>query len=701
MYLVTYFFARKPKHLAWFIPQRVSQLTRLITNTSVMPSIILAYLGIVASYFIDAPYFSIIDATDKIPPKSLLESIIGEEISIYFLLIIALIITLGGRYFFVSQTPKSYARHSVEGVPFSRSVTYISYCIWKEMHFWKSLSFIKKMLSKIVEIDGSEFDGDKSVISKNKISVACIPMVRKITDKRGVKVERIRHMIIHVSNTMGVPPHRICDALFQFSPNIYTSEYRSASKKLTEIVNTLKIDGKGAERRKKYAQDVLKFFENKKKRATYQIQIIDNRDLHNVLIDISMGFGISNALSSYCMGLTKIANTKPRKSTIYLTKKLKFLYYKRNLYPGIDLHLIAARLAQISENQKDLFESLEKLMKLKTHSNTEELKNWFGIYGKKLGGLTAALDQETFKQRSIIDEKFIQFMFSEMTNFLIEKSSSEDRYPKVILLTQGYSSVVNRSLQRLAIEISNFYKFKNYGAFKKFVDDYHNDTSKGQTENQEIRFTLLERENTDSKKLLLEFGQKVLSKMNKVEIHYYVLVSPDQIDDEHLTVSRYTRFNFKETPNVSSLSSGLIKVKLGSIEWFVNRFWNEKNTIYRVAGAEFIQVRDKDGNACPVEQEPAEYRMINNEGYYDLDSMASKILRSKRKTEENTELGKQNAPKIKNVILAETFKHFDHPLSKPFDQILNQDQFEYLQFHQWSEDAKIITGAGEHEELPG
>ncbi len=424
--------------IGWYCRQRWFQFTRLMTNTSVLPSIILGVLAI----YISIMLFLL---TQKNPSIDALNSIL------IILLIITFLAVAGGRLFFTSQTPEIYADYSVQGRSYSDAIIYISYCIWKECKFVEKNKKIFKKFEALFR-----HSGDSNKCDLSKADLKSIMKLQLKMNQRQHKIQRIDYMIVGLGKAMNVPANRLSDYLFQFSPEIYDLEFRRAMKRMKEIINIL--DYPDSDKRKlQQSEKIRNLYDIVTKRIGYQASIIKNRDLHDTIIGMSSGFGLTNALESYCLGLQMVSNTENvrDKQISFVMDRLKFLYHKRRMFPGFDLHSILVNYAR--QNKSD--QLLHGLLVLANEKNKPLFDNYKEVT-EPLSNLVNKINNYIYTQRQQITKKVKDLLKEDL------KNPNNSNKKKIVAITQGFSTAVNDALY----EVMKYADKNNSEVDKEFLN---------------------------------------------------------------------------------------------------------------------------------------------------------------------------------------------------------------------------------------
>ncbi|AUP77591.1 hypothetical protein [Flavivirga eckloniae] len=421
----------KIKPYGWYFSNRTLQFSRLITNTSVLPSLFIGVITIWLSVYVSKNEGNIV----HLPYDFMLEVNQFNWITLIILFIIAVI---GGRYFFKKQTPEQYSQFSIDGREAKDALMYTSYLIWKECAFVKSHRNLYSKLDALINAKG--------VVNVSKWKASTIIYVRafnKSVDKRLENQEIIRYALERLSNSLNIPIVRLSDYFFQFNPHIFTSEFRRVSNALEEICLTRKdTASNNCNIQEKRASKVKDFFDIILMLKGFQESIIKHSDLHNFIIGMSDTNGASSALRTYALGFNTILNSNGNDNDKF--DKIKFLFHKRRMYPGFDTHISLMNLARLEDlntatNNTKVEASLKKIYSL----NSTKLKatDENAEISKELGNIMSIVDEYISLQRRNLCINFKKYIKREFLD-----SETPNHRGKIVFLTQGFSTVVNSTI---------------------------------------------------------------------------------------------------------------------------------------------------------------------------------------------------------------------------------------------------------------
>lgn len=528
---------------------------------------------------------------------------------------------------------ETYAKHCIEARSYSQAIQFIASRIWLEIE-------CLNIYSDFFATFNISSNGYLKSITNNQKRI--IKQLKSVENGRNYRVRRIHHMMVALGADMRIPAYRLSDYLFQFSPDIFSEELRQTLKALNEIEgilegNAITISDQ-RDRIKGLSDKVYSFYNRTSKRLGYMESLCKFHDLHDFLIEVSGDFGMTKSLYAYARGLQEIAGkwsdlTSQEKKDLEV-KRAKFLYHKRRLCPGFDLHAVLLNFSKIPRTTKatdNVEEALKKLANCRCSAKRSTSTNLYDVQEDVMPGLIKVANYLTdyvYIQRKKIKQQLFDHLY--------EQIQAKPKVQQIVLVTQGFSSVVNDAMISLA-----------------------ND-----------EFTI---ETVDGK----EKSHRIWEHFPDFSFHYFVLFSPEKMDTANLSTTRYIRYKFKENPNIPLKTGGRIKVRMGDHHWLQESFdlIDSQDTTIAVAlsGAEFIQRKecyDDDGSNSRMK-----LRLINTEGTYKL--------------EENHLIGEH----MPHLILAEPFKVFDWELSDPIvEQAFSRDLLEHAHLYSKSEFRILLDG---------
>jgi translation initiation factor 2B subunit (eIF-2B alpha/beta/delta family) len=167
---------------------------------------------------------------------------------------------------------------------------------------------------------------------------------------------RVETLKLLASNELDIPPRRLCDHLFQYSPVMHRERLQKYAENWDEIFNFQEVES--AEDARRYRALVVQnrsLINNTLRRLRYQRQILQNRDLHPFIVQFASKHSTSGSLQTYAEALKFVAATgqrslqKARDSAARervvneIEDRLRLLHRKQRAHPGFDLHTLLRR----------------------------------------------------------------------------------------------------------------------------------------------------------------------------------------------------------------------------------------------------------------------------------------------------------------------------------------------------------------------
>ena len=83
--------------------------------------------------------------------------------------------------------------------------------------------------------------------------------------------------------------------------------------------------------------------------------LLRRTELHNYLIDMADGHGLTTSLRAYARALQNVSTGRHTFPNFILKKrnirKLRFLYHKRRMFPGFDLHILLMHMFPMNTDE--------------------------------------------------------------------------------------------------------------------------------------------------------------------------------------------------------------------------------------------------------------------------------------------------------------------------------------------------------------
>jgi translation initiation factor 2B subunit (eIF-2B alpha/beta/delta family) len=300
--------------------------------------------------------------------------------------------------------------------------------------------------------------------------------LRRLSIQQYGMLQKILAMKHLVSRELGIPPRRLCDYIFQYSPLIHDNRLRKYIENWEEILNYHQYLPDGdqedeaiTDRLKGLQLQNIRIYEQFKRRMGYQAQFLNYRDLHSVIRSFISENSTSSSLLKYAWGLSQVAaeyrlvmGVLPDKNSPEYQSccaKLCFLSYKQRAHPGFDLNVHLVNLCSIMANSSNspdwgLMESV--LRKLPKQSSNQ---NPLSVAPLQIKSEIEALSMLSAMVRKVIvdNRNDIIRQFTRYCRSYFGSHAFRDSY----ILTHGHSKtvreVLKRGLQPLAPNVPNVF----------------------------------------------------------------------------------------------------------------------------------------------------------------------------------------------------------------------------------------------------
>jgi hypothetical protein len=213
------------------------------------------------------------------------------------------------------------------------------------------------------------------------------------------ELQRISILIANLSRRLDVSEIELCEHVFQFDPRMYKVWMKKFNSNLHVAINLID-DCFPDDRSKSYTPQNLedatydrirsllyechRFFHRNRKFALYQVQNIAFRDLHPAILSLATQSSSCEATKIYLKLLHDvfhayfISGENRLISRECFFEKTKYVYHKRKIHLGLDLHYSAARLLQEMIRKKELPHlGLERQMALAAFFSPDNFQTTF------------------------------------------------------------------------------------------------------------------------------------------------------------------------------------------------------------------------------------------------------------------------------------------------------------------------------------
>lgn len=357
--------------------------------------------------------------------------------------------------------PDEFARVILSGQPDARKIELVTYQILKVCRGFINNKSAIKLHSYLNDL-AIPLDAEKINRSKPKL-IKHVKNLQKLLNQQEEMLQKILAMKYLVSLALGIPPRRLCDYIFQYSPTIHINRLQKLIENWEEILSYHQyLPGGNSEDtaitnrllalRDQNIQISVEF----KRRMNYQIQFLKFKDLHPVILSFISANSTSGSLLKYADALSQVAEEyslimgqRPEiNSPAYLIccAKLRFLYYKQRAHPGFDLnvHLFNLCSTQVNSHASNDWKVLEtilsKLPKHGPHQHPLSMEpNQIKLEIAALCKLSAMVRKVIVDNRNVIVEQF--------TNYCRTFFGTES-FRNTFILTHGHSKTVREVLKR-------------------------------------------------------------------------------------------------------------------------------------------------------------------------------------------------------------------------------------------------------------
>lgn len=429
------------------------------------------------------------------------------------------------------QNIQQYAENSIRSRSYSESIRFISYRIWLSAEKWEN------EFHKIgIDVISILYLGEGNDILKERLT-----QIKEKTSKLYDDLIFIHFAMQELGAKMLINPRMVSDYLFLFSPRIYFSEIQTTIEKIDEIVNHLSASN----------TEILELFDFEiGKRESFLRKIKEDQErlhtfseLHDPLYRLSRGFGVSSSFSIYFRGIIDIHSeflkSNKENSKEIFQEKIRFWYSRRKFSGMYDLH---ALLLNYFRSQSD--DILSGYLGSGIFAPGKYYKGGFIEPPKTLGSSYNGFVKIRSREREAIREK---------VKAIFEEKLKNEKYSRLIIVTQGFSSLVNSTIEELLPFLSSM----------------------------KIKYNLVSR--------------PVL----------HLLRSSKKLDANYLNTTRFINYKYKINPNIYRESDRNVVVKIGSLDGVFKEYAENKNLILLLSGAELV-LKKKD-----------KVQFVNSEGIKD------------------------------------------------------------------------------------
>lgn len=461
-------------NILWRIGTRIGTITRAMaagkgSTYAVISVVITIFVGLFPALINRAPF-------------TINQAIITLVVTIITALIITSYVTW---YSLKRLSPKEYAPIAIGGLSIPKVFRIICYEIWKACDQVKDNKGVKNLYQLIPadasqniinyihnikqdEVKKADFIKLLAALKKHHIDI------KKLVRKQHSKLQRIQELKLLASKELSIPPRRLCDHIFQYSPAMHQAKIEKYEKNCEELVYSgltyFNDFDRFQNRFDALIRENIRIYEKFTSRIRYQAQIFKYVDLHPFIKAFASEHSTSASLKNYARSISQAAKYSKKKLDGYnsrifkrereyrrFNETLKFLFFKQRAHPGFDLHYALSKLFQNrlkecehfdknSDERTTLLIIGEVLKRPMGDSRNDIVPYDNNAYNAilKLTELTELVDISIEKSREEIISKFVTFY-----NRWFGKNANSEKF----LLTHGYSKTVREIFKRGLSEI--------------------------------------------------------------------------------------------------------------------------------------------------------------------------------------------------------------------------------------------------------
>jgi len=284
------------------------------------------------------------------------------------------LILVSGQIALRTADPETYARILVAGRPAKEVIFVTSWHILQACK--RTLRIIDKGTDLASELERNlvDFNRDLSEEEAEKIDRLREDIQRHILAQHTLLL-RIEQMKLSASKELGIPPRRLCDHVFQYSPMMHRNRLQNYLSIWEEVRDLRRVDDRV--RFRSLLEQTHWFVNNTLRRRRCQRQLIQNRDLHPYIVQFASVHSTSGSLHTYAQSLKFVAATgvenlwavrskhKNIRNQIEeeITDRFLFIQRKQRAHPGFDLHTLLLQALQSVDMPEEPRSRVQSLLK--------------------------------------------------------------------------------------------------------------------------------------------------------------------------------------------------------------------------------------------------------------------------------------------------------------------------------------------------
>jgi hypothetical protein len=299
--------------------------------------------------------------------------LIGHPVAVLVLGFVPLML-LSGFIALWAANPETYAQILVAGRPAKEVLYVISWhflrtCKRTRSQIRRMDRLVQKMESRLKNSETLDsWDPETEPIKRVR------ERLRKFIQKEHRWLLRLEAMKLTASRELDIPQRRLCDHVFQYSPQIHRDRLQNYLRTWDEILNFPPIQAKdiivnkNGVKASNRLNDLLNqhrlFAANTERRIRYGLQLLSNRDLHSFIVQLASMHSTSGSLTTYAEALKFLIVTGRirKQSEEAIIDRLYFLHRKQRAHPGFDLHTLLLEAIKPGEGAQDIAPAVRKVL---------------------------------------------------------------------------------------------------------------------------------------------------------------------------------------------------------------------------------------------------------------------------------------------------------------------------------------------------
>lgn len=371
--------------------------------------------------------------------------------------------------------PSDFADITIGGESATQLLTSTSYEIWKICHEFqnnKNMKYLENLMKK----GGEEFPISKRNREKIQITINRLHNLVLMQQSQARRIFAMKHL---VSDELGIPVRRLCDHVFQFSPEMHQRKTSKVVRNFEEILSHDEAFASSdvlSRRRSALIGENIRILDKIDSIKYYQMQMIQFSDLHSHVAALASEHSTSGSARNYARALSEVVRGTLDQSSAFVLgryedfslclEKLRFLYFKQRAHPGFDLHQTCICICKAvqrfkketddrRENRRERFKRFERMTDVLERFARVPKDDPFKKKPEDIGAIKKfGEDIDWFIEicRKRIVSRFAQY-------FLEWENKKAPERKETLIVSHGYSKTVREVLKR-GLEIYEKHKKK-------------------------------------------------------------------------------------------------------------------------------------------------------------------------------------------------------------------------------------------------